>query len=276
MVSVIIPCFNQGAYIQDAIDSVKAQTYTNWEVIIINDGSDDLETINVLNRLEHEGFTVINIKNSGVSAARNKGINIATGEYLLPLDADDKIASEYLAEAVKILMQKPAVKLVYSDCEFFGTQTGMSIVPAFTTKGMLFSNLIFNAAVIRKSEFDKTDGYDCDFILGWEDWEFWLRYIKNEEEVEKIPLTYFYYRIKNVSRNSSIKDDRLKICEQQLYKKHINLFLQQNPKPISTLRSFTFYKDEYEKLEIYREQLLRSFSYRLGSFLLAPFKWFAK
>ena len=276
MVSVIIPCFNQGAYIQDAIDSVKAQTYTDWEVIIINDGSDDLETINVLNRLEHEGFTVINIKNSGVSAARNSGINIAKGEYLLPLDADDKIASEYLAEAVKILMQKPEVKLVYSDCEFFGTQTGMLIVSAFSTKGMLFSNLIFNAAVIRKSEFDKTDGYDCDFILGWEDWEFWLRYIKNEEEVEKIPLTYFYYRIKNVSRNSSIKDERLKICEQQLYKKHINLFLQQNPQPISTLRSFTLYKDEFEKLEIYREQILRSFSYRLGSFLLAPFKWFAK
>jgi glycosyltransferase involved in cell wall biosynthesis len=276
MVSIIIPCYNQGAYIQEAIDSVKAQTYADWEIIIVNDGSDDEETIQLLVRLKEEGLHIIDISNSGVSEARNKGIAVANGEYILPLDADDKIAPEYLEKAVKVLLEKPQVKLVYCDCEFFGMQTGICIVSAFSMQGMLFTNLIFNAALIRKIDFDKTDGYDADFILGWEDWEFWLRYIKKEEEVEKIPHTYFYYRIKNESRNSSIKDERLKICEQQLYKKHIDLFLLQNPSPITALRSYAFYKDEYEKLGVYREQLHKSLSYRLGSFLLAPFKWFAK
>ena len=276
LISVIIPCFNQGAYIQDAIDSVKAQTYTDWEVIIINDGSDDLETIHVLHRLADEGFAVINIKNSGVSAARNTGINIAKGEYLLQLDADDKIAPEYLEEAVKILLKKPEVKLVYCGCEYFGAQTGLSPVPSFSLKGMLFENLIFNAALIRKIDFNKAGGFDEEFLAGWEDWEFWLRYIKTEEEVYKLPATFFYYRIKADSRNSAIKDERRKVCEQELYKKHINLFLKHNPKPISALQDCTFYKSEYEKLEIYKLQLHRSLSYRLGNFILTPLKFIKK
>jgi GT2 family glycosyltransferase len=273
LISVIIPCYNQGAYIQEAIDSVKAQTYTDWEIIIVNDGSDNEETIAVLFRLKEEGIHIINIPNNGVSVARNKGIAVANGEFILPLDADDKIAPEYLEKAVKVLLEKPHVKLVYCDCEYFGILSGISPVPVFSLEGMLFENLIFNAAVIRTVDFIKSGGYDETFLAGWEDWEFWLRFIKNEAEVYKLPYTYFCYRIKEDSRNSSIKDEKRKICEQQLYKKHIDLFLHQNPNPISSLKDFLFYKKEYESSGLYRQQLLQSVSYRIGDFIISPVKW---
>ncbi len=273
MVSIIIPCYNQGAFIQEAIDSVKAQTYADWEIIIVNDGSDDEETTQLLVHLKEQDFHIIDIPNSGVSAARNKGIAAAKGAFILPLDADDKIAPKYLEEAIKILEDKPEVKLVYCDCEYFGILTGISPVPAFSLEGMLFENLIFNAAVMRKADFLKYGGYDETFLAGWEDWEFWMRFIKKEAEVYKLPHAYFYYRLKEDSRNSSIKNEKRKICEQQLYKKHIDLFLQQNPKPISALKDLLFYKKEYEGLENYRQQLLQSVSYRIGNFILSPIKW---
>ena len=276
LISVIIPCFNQGAYIQDAINSVKAQTYTNWEVIIVNDGSDEIETINELHRLEQESFTVVNIKNSGVSAARNRGIYFAKGEYLLPLDADDKIGPNYLEEALKIFEEKPEVNLVYSDCEYFGERTGISPVPLFSMEGMLYENLIFNAAIIRKANFIKVGGYDESFLDGWEDWEFWLRYIKQKQEVYKLPATHFFYRIKSSSRNNSIINEKRILCEQKLYKKHIDRFLELNPKPISAITEINLYKKEFEKLEIYRNQLHNSMSNKIGKFLLAPFKMFVK
>lgn len=273
MVSVVIPCYNQGAYIQEAIDSVKAQTYADWEIIIVDDGSDDEATLHKLKDLKSVGFNIIETRNSGVSAARNKGIAASTGEFILPLDADDKIAPKYLEEAIKTMHQKHEVKLVYCDCEYFGAKNGLSSLPSFSMKGMLYENLIFNAAVLRKAEVLKTGGYDETFLTGWEDWEFWLRYIKSEDEVFKLPDTYFFYRIKEDSRNNSLKDDRLAFCEQQLFKKHGDLYFTVLQKPITSLRAFHFYKEEYKKLEDYKLQLHQSLSYRIGDFILSPLKW---
>ena len=272
MVSVIIPCYNHGAFIQEAIDSVKAQTYKDWEIIIVNDGSDDVETIEQLDRLKQKGFYVIDISNSGVSVARNLAIAVAKGDFIMPLDADDKIAPRYLEEALKVFQDKAEVKLVYSECEYFGSRTGISPVPTFTMDGMLFENLIFNSALFKKSIAIQIGGYDETFLEGWEDWEFYLRFIKDVTEVYKLPAINYFYRIKQVSRNSLIKDRRREICEQQIYKKHIALFLKYNPKPISALTEYSFYKNEYTKLNSYRDKIHQSFSYRIGNFILKPLK----
>jgi glycosyltransferase involved in cell wall biosynthesis len=272
MLSVIIPCYNQGAYIQEAIDSVLAQTYTNCEIVIVNDGSTDKATIQKLHKLKEEGFNVITIANSGVSAARNRGIAAAKGEYILPLDADDRIAAEYAEEAIKMLIEKPEIKLVYSDCEYFGSKTGLSNVPAFSMKGMLYENLIFNAAILRKAPVLEIGGYDEAFKIGWEDWDFWLRYITNEKQVYKLNNTHFYYRIKKDSRNSNLEGDNRKLCEQQLFRKHIDKYITIFDKPITYIQSFDFYKSEYNQIEIYRQTLHLSASYKLGHFILKPFK----
>ena len=272
LISIVIPCFNQGAYIREALDSVNAQIYADREIIIVNDGSDDEDTIKVLQELRAEGYRIIDTANEGVSAARNTGIASAKGEYILPLDADDVIAPEYLSEAVRVLDASHTIKLVYCNAEYFGAVKGPMLLPKFSFSGMLSENLIFNAAVFRKKDFDATEKYDPAFLTGWEDWEFWLRFIKDEKEVYKLPGIYFFYRRKESSRNASLTEQKLQRCEQQLYKKHIGLFLENDSAPISMIKEYAFYKNEFEKLSAYREELHRSASYRLGNALLSPFK----
>lgn len=276
LVSVIIPCYNQGAYIQEALDSVFAQTYTNWEIIIVDDGSTDIETIKKIKELKEKDFNVIQISNSGVSMARNIAIKAANGNFILPLDADDKIEENYLQLAVEAFQKNNKLKLVYCNCTFFGTKTGLLQVADFSMQGMLYENLIFNAALFKKSDFLQTAGYDPSFKIGWEDWDFWLSFIESESQVYKLNGVHFYYRIKNESRNSSLVDDNRKICEQQIFKKHIDKYLTIETNPITKLQEFNFYKTEYKKLEQYRDTLHKSLSYRIGHFLLSPIKWFRR
>ena len=120
LVSVIIPCFNQGCFINDAVKSVLNSSYQNIEIIIVNDGSTDFLTNEVLKGFNDERIKVINQTNQGVCAARNNGINEANGEFILPLDADDKIAPLYIEKAVKVLHENPKIGIVYCDAESFG------------------------------------------------------------------------------------------------------------------------------------------------------------
>ena len=90
-VSVIIPCYNQGRYLDDAITSVLVQTYQNFEILIVDDGSTEPETIEILQDYQQPKTRIIRTENQGVATARNLGIAQAQGTYILPLDADDKI-----------------------------------------------------------------------------------------------------------------------------------------------------------------------------------------
>jgi glycosyltransferase involved in cell wall biosynthesis len=102
-VSVIIPCYNQGRYLDDAITSVLVQTYQNFEILIVDDGSTEPETIEILQDYQQPKTRIIRTENQGVATARNLGIAQAQGTYILPLDADDKIADSYLEKAVTLL-----------------------------------------------------------------------------------------------------------------------------------------------------------------------------
>lgn len=102
-VSIIMPCYNDGKYIKESIDSVLAQTYPELELIIIDDGSDDPETQNILHNIQDERITILNNYHRGPAHARNHGIMEATGTYILPLDSDDKIDPCYVEKAVNIL-----------------------------------------------------------------------------------------------------------------------------------------------------------------------------
>ena len=119
-VSIIIPCYNQGQYVDDAVSSCLAQTYDNIEIIIVNDGSTDKFTNDFLSKYQRPKTKVINKRNEGLAEARNTGINNATGKYILPLDADDKIAPTYVEKAVQIIEQDESVGIVYCLAEYFG------------------------------------------------------------------------------------------------------------------------------------------------------------
>jgi len=114
-VSVIIPCYNQGQYIDEAVDSILAQTFQDFEIIIVNDGSTDEYTINKLMDYSKPKTTVINTKNQGVSAARNTGFKIAKGDFIQFLDADDIISQEKFYEQINIFLQIPETGVCFTN-----------------------------------------------------------------------------------------------------------------------------------------------------------------
>ncbi len=195
-ISVIIPCYNQYKYLLDAVKSVVSSTYKNLEIIVVNDGSTEKTAQEFQDMLKpFDNVILINQENSGVCAARNNGIIKATGEYILPLDADDRIANTYIEKAVSILEQNPDIGIVYCEAEFFGTGQNKkwNLKPA-TLSNMLIQNRIFPSGIYRKSKFLEVGGYKKEMELGCEDWDFWLSIIETGAKVYQIPEVLFYYR----------------------------------------------------------------------------------
>jgi glycosyltransferase involved in cell wall biosynthesis len=271
-VSVIIPCYNQGLFIEDAVNSVLSQTFTDFEIIVVNDGSDDQYTQQFLSNYIPEKTKIFHTINKGVSAARNFGINKCNGKYILPLDADDKIAANYLMEAVNVLDQNEEVKLVYANGVYFGAFTGSIKHPDYDEQTMLKQNLIFNSSFYRKTDWEICGGYDESFLTGWEDWEFWLRLINHSSQVHKLDSAHLFYRMIEESRNASLKNEQLEIVEQQLYLKHINKYLKYFSLPLTQLRENEYLKIEQANYVKYKTTIYNSLSYRLGSILLSPLK----
>lgn len=223
-VSVIIPCYNQGQYLDESVDSVLSQSYQDFEIIIVNDGSNDHFTINLLNSYNKPKTKVIHTTNQGLASARNNGIEIAEGEYILPLDADDRIGPEYLENAVDVLDRNPGIGIVYCMAEVLGKVGVTWGLPDFSIERMLLDNIIFCSAFFRRSAWKEVGGYDPNMIYGWEDYDFWLSLIEKGALVYKIPKVMFYYRDLSDSMVRSKTDEQKITMFRRVYFKHQELF----------------------------------------------------
>ena len=123
-ISIIIPCFNDGHYLLEAIQSVATIQNGKNEIIVVNDGSSEQSTIDTLADLENLGHRVIHQENAGPGRARNHGISLARGRYILPLDADNRLLPEGVDSAVQMLEQDSTIDVAYGDVEFFDGKTG--------------------------------------------------------------------------------------------------------------------------------------------------------
>ena len=150
-VSVIIPCYNQGQFLDEAVDSVLVQSFADFEIIIVNDGSTDDLTNRLLKTYAKEKTRVIATANMGLAAARNNGIAVACGKYILPLDADDRIGTSYLEKAVAILDADSEVGIVYSKARLFGAVETDWLLPDYSLERMLVDNLIFCSAFFEET-----------------------------------------------------------------------------------------------------------------------------
>lgn len=264
-VSVVIPCYNQGQYINDAIESVLSQTYQDFEIIIVNDGSTDDFTNKLLFNYSKPETKIIFTKNKGVVSARNTAIKEAQGKYILPLDADDKIGKKYLEKAVEILEQNKKIGIVYCEAEFFGRKNGKWKLPEYSLEAMLLKNIIFCSALFRKNDWKKVGGYKSNMKSGLEDWDLWLSLIESGAKVFKISEVLFYYRIKESSRiflwNNMNADQQLNIWlkifdnHKDLYKKNIRNILK----------------------HVDLDDSKNSWSYKIGRLITKPVsKWFFK
>ena len=223
-VSVVIPCFNQAHFIDDAIQSVLIQTYQDFEIIIVNDGSTDSQTASILESYSSPRVKAVHTDNQGVACARNHGINQANGIYVLPLDADDKIADSYIEKAVRILDANPNIGIVYCQAEFFGEKAGIWELPEYSFPEILLENVIFCSGFYRRSDWEQVKGYNPNMKYGLADFDFWLSLIELGKKVYRIPERLFMYRQRSGSMNKSITREQLVYLYSQLFKNHAPLY----------------------------------------------------
>jgi len=197
MISIIIPCYNQEKYLEETVLSALKSTHRPLEIIIVNDGSTD-GSLAIAERLatNHPEIKIITQTNAGVSAALNTGCRASLGTYLFPLGSDDLISENYLSEASKILDTQKSVKVVYCEAEKFGEfgRKPWKLKP-FSRNLLARDNMIFACSLFRKVDWEEVGGFSEDMKMGREDWEFWIKILKNGGEVYKLPFTGFYYRI---------------------------------------------------------------------------------
>jgi len=201
-VSVIMPCYNDGAYIREALASVNAQTYKDIEVIIIDDGSDDPNTLQILDNISESNIKLLKTKRLRPAGARNEGISQATGKYILPLDADDIIEPEYIEKAVSIMEKDERVGVVYCFAELFGERSGRWDLPNYSLEKMLLDNIVFVTALFYKEDWENVGGFNTNMKHGMEDYDFWLSILEIGREIHQIPEVLFRYRIKPTSRTT--------------------------------------------------------------------------
>ena len=204
-ISVIIPVYNTEKYLAECLDSVLSQTFKDIEIICIDDGSTD-NSAKILKQYakKDKRIKIITQKNSGVISARNNAIAVAKGEYIYPLDSDDIITPDCLEQLYYTALQNMG-DIITSRVMYFGRVNEEFVLPEPTKKNMARNNCLVNAALFKKSDFEKTGGYDHMFDEGLEDYDFWLNMLfKHNKKIYRVPEILFYYRLKNEdeSRNS--------------------------------------------------------------------------
>jgi glycosyltransferase involved in cell wall biosynthesis len=200
-VSIVIPCYNHGVMLREALASVEQVRNANLlEVIIVDDGSSEAETTRILDEATKAGYSVVSQPNRGPGAARNTGIRLAKGEFILPLDSDNRVRDVYLNEAASLLKDNPSLDVIYADAEFFGERSGRWYVPHFNLLSLIRGNFIDTCALYRKKLWEEVGGYDEQIIcMGWEDWDFWLRVTCHGGAFVHLSKIAFDYRVRKDS-----------------------------------------------------------------------------
>lgn len=175
-ITIVIPCYNHGHFLLEALQSLTLCDRDLYQVVIVNDGSTDGDTLAILAQLQDQGYFIHHQTNNGLANARNQGIKLANTPYILPLDCDNKIRPNYLTKSIAILDQQPNIDVVYGNVHYFGEQDLVWALPDFDLVHLLARNYIDACAVFRKTTWQKVGGYDEQIPdrLGYEDWDFWL------------------------------------------------------------------------------------------------------
>lgn len=207
-VSIVIPCYNAGDLIFEAVDSALAQTFADVEVVIVDDGSTDERTRQILDSANWPRTRIIRQKNAGPAAARNVAVANATGEFILPLDADDRIDPTYVEKALAVMDARPEVGVVYCRAMKFGAEQGPWALPAYSLRELVIDNVIFVTAMYRKADWLAVGGYSEVLKHGVEDYDFWVKIVGLGREVVQLDEFLFHYRIQASSRTTSFQQDR--------------------------------------------------------------------
>jgi glycosyltransferase involved in cell wall biosynthesis len=210
IVSVVMTNYNYGRFIGAAIESVLSQTYNNFELVIVDDGSTD-DSDKVINQYTSDRrINYHKQKNAGQALATNKGIELSKGEYIAFLDADDRWVPEKLAMQIPLFRNNPQTGVVYSSViaineedNIIGGRILRKVPPDKFIEAMLFENVpAFSSSIIRKECFSRSGMLNPAYRV-CTDYDLWLRIVPyfNFDCVEK-PLIYYRIKSKSLSGNA--------------------------------------------------------------------------
>lgn len=273
LVSIIVPCYNQAHFLDEALQSVLNQSYNYWECIIVNDGSPDNTEAKAKEWCDRDKrFKYLYKENGGLSSARNAGIDISEGEYILPLDSDDILHEEFLIKLVPVLQNDSSLAIVSCYSAFFKGDIS-NIVHQLKPKGnsgkyLLYVNQLSATSLYRKTCWKSVGGYDESMKNGFEDWEFWIAITKSGWTYKIVDEFLFYYRKSKKSMlidtiNNHSETNRAYIC-----KKHKELYIED----FENCMSVFFY--ELKRSRSNEAKIKNSFEYKLVKLITKPFKMF--
>jgi len=268
-VTVIIPCFNDGKYIIEALQSLYVQTLLPESIIIVDDGS-DAETKKVLKNIKYSSVAIIYQENKGVSNARNTAIELAQTDYILNLDADDYFEPSFIEKAVNVLNNNNQVVAVSSYCRAFNNDKTIEIIKPLGGKVkdfIVINNGRANSMFLKKS-WEAVGGFDEKMNDGYEDWEFWIAILEHVGTMYIIKEVLSHYRIKNTSRDQKALKNHDFELRKYIYLKHKVIY--------------ETYLDFYVVELLLQNSLLRnslhkaknSIEFNLGKSILKPFRFF--
>lgn len=264
LVSIIVPCYNDWQYIEQAVNSALNQTYSNIEVIVVDDGS-DLRTKKVLKKLEPKITRLITQENKGQSTARNNGITEATGEYILTLDSDDYFEGTFCEKAISIFLNNKEVKIVTCQATrwYESGEKNIFIPAGGTISNFIYANDALGTSMFKKEDWRQCKGYDEEMRNGFEDWEFFIRILKDGGFTQVIQEPLYNYRRRNNSTTSIANSKKYELLT-YIYIKHKALYMNNFEGFVAhLLNKIAFEEKQHKKLLIQKE-------YRIGYLILYP------
>jgi glycosyltransferase involved in cell wall biosynthesis len=228
LLSVVIPHYNLGAFLPEAVESVLASDYRNLEVLVIDDGSTDPESLDVIaaleERIEDARFRLVRQANAGLSAVRNAGAEMAKGEWVAFVDADDTVEPSFFGRAAWILRQYRNVHIVASWVRFFGSDNGIwhAWNPIFPY--LLAHNLMIPICVVRRESFLAYGQNERRMFYGLEDFESWISMVGAGCGGVAIPEILTRYRVRGASMFQSINREQQMYLYRVVVERHPELY----------------------------------------------------
>ena len=258
--SIIVAFYNQLSLIEETIKSIYDQGFESFEIIVVNDGSDAIETEGVNKLILNDYSDKVKIlyqENSGPGSARNRGAEEALGEYIIFVDGDDLMSENSLKRMHEYLLKNQQVDVLIGDNTYFGERVAQRLqkIPVFPS--ILTANAIILCAAVRRSKFNDQLHFEPKLDrVGLEDWEFWINALKHELHFEHIPEFLFKIRVQSSSRTYVTANKQKDQAFQIVYGKHASLVHKY-----------------FEAGLLENKQLKTSINIKIGNHMLSPYRF---
>lgn len=220
LISILMPYYNIDDFLLEAVQSVRAQTYANWELIVVDDGSAQGLPNAILDTFADSRIHLVrHDTNRGIGVSRNTAASNSKGQFLLPLDSDDLLAPNYIERTLKAIQDEGA-SAAHTDVKVFGLLE-RTHAPSTNLTDIFAGRFPHNTLLIKREAFDAVGGYDTESLI--EDTEFWISVIEAGTKFAYVPEPLYLYRKHPRSFSQSRQIEKLRDLFAAMSKHHISV-----------------------------------------------------